>query len=988
MIPDPIAKKISEIDVTITDPRFLSRLFNLSAKERKIAQMRDGDNLRRVCAEEYEDISQRLDATQIQESCSVRNVLRTRRLANLLINDKGEVIVALLPSVIAHLKTYQYSLGPQRQYDSLRNEHILHVLTLLQNNKDLFRKLQSISKPFSHPLAEQIIRDTLQLPGGTIINDAYTRRAVLSSWLCYLRQNVGSCFATAPAIIVQQEQPELFLDDLKELMSTGRLKRTFGGIEYSVPLSFTWGAGDLRKLLVVSIVDEHSKMGIWESPGIIAAFEAAGLVDKEASTEEKIFSARDIIRVIVRESSKGKYAIVTSAEELIRKALMHRLELTQEDLKAFENRPRGMIHAGLLMQVPQASGGMGGKGEAASMFYMQMEIASNAFKSLADNALLKAWEFSLASFSETKSEFTRWNLYSSLGLGPNEPGGIGECLFNILKRKVDYWNQRSQSLHNEYEVLYMQLKQLETTIRHASSDRDAQWIRMDYQSKMNEFHTLQEMRDEAHSKAGQFATLFDRLIEAYDNFFPRYFQEVYDADMHEVDVGPYDDSPAGFRLFYKHGRGNTSQWTRIRTPNEFIDMLANFFVSTERDITSLNDLEGMESDISEIVTGIVSHVRTQEFLETAFHRMAVAHRMPSIKDPLEHLEKIPKKPWAYTSGGTIHTLLSCYYRRESKPTEVSHWVESPIELLVFFSDSIKQIPYKISDEYRKNPNKSMLMHSPTHAFNLKPGHPSFKPSWQTEAFTYTWIRDNMVRPMEQFASGFELDEEKMDFIVMELSELVPHDYRHYFKKTFSHIHGQLSSDSFRDYIVDRMQMERGLMAGGRPVLSQDEIDGTLYALLPLFPRVELKEKVMRIITQLPDIDAERQLLIAEILDEYATIPGNFSLVSAQGLIHICLALLCLVLDKTSTPTDYHLAIVYTAQQLGFIMPAPIIVADTNWSKDWFGFVVNPGSGRFEFWRIDYTGRFGRPMSVWHQWLDGSRKDITWGIFIQPHEYRL
>src|SRR5262249_5245307 len=155
----------------------------------------------------------------------------------------------------------------------------------------------------------------------------------------------------------------------------------------------------------------------------------------------------------------------------------------------------------------------------------------------------------------------------------------------------------------------------------------------------------------------------------YYDMFPQYFQEVYDADMHEVSVGPYDDSPAGFRLLYKYGRANTSQWSRIKNHNEFIESLASFFTSTENEVSSSPYLKGLENDLTQIVTAVVSHVRTKEFLETAFYRMAAAHNVRIIKDPLENLEKIEKKPWVYTSGGTMGTLVSVYYRREQKPTE-------------------------------------------------------------------------------------------------------------------------------------------------------------------------------------------------------------------------------------------------------------------------------------------------------------------------------
>jgi hypothetical protein len=977
-----------KITLPITDRRFLDKVFSVVAKARKAAQIKDSDNLKRVCAEEYEDISRRLDITGIQESCSVRNVLRTRRLANLLINDKGELITALLPKVISHITAHLYSLGPQRNYDSVRQEHVLMVLNLLTTNKELVRLLQSVSKPHSHPQAEQIIRNTLQLPHGNAIQDAHARRAVLSAWLCYLRQNVGSCFATAPAIIIQNEQPELFLTDLKDLINTGRLKRTFGGIEYVVPLSSSWGAGDLRKPFLLPAWEEMDNVGIWNSPGLLLAFEAAGLLNKDETLEQRKAALKEIIYAKVKEKDRGHTAILTTPEEIIRWALMKNLGLFPDDLEAYDNRPKGMIHTSLIMQLPiGAASGMGGKGEACLAFYQRFESASNAFKGLSDNALLKAWEFSLASFSETKAEFTRWNLYSSLGLGPNEAGGIGECLYKIIKHRLDYNNQKMGEIQLEYDMIFSQLKQLEQRIRHAGSERDAQWIRADYQTKLNEFYTLEEMRDKAHSKSARLANMFDVLINAYDNLFPKYFQEVYDADMHEVQSGPYDDSPAGFRLMYKHGRDNTSQWTKIRNPQEFIDDLASFFTATERELTNSDEFAGFETDLSEIVTNIVSHIRTKEFLETAFHRMARAHNTPMIKDPLENLEKIEKKPWAYTSGGTINTLISCYFKRETKPTEVSRWVENPMELLVFFADTLKQIPYKQTEEFRQDPKKSMLMHSPTHAFNLRPGLSPFKDAWQTEAFTYTWIRDYLVKPMEKFIDAIELDAEAMDYIVEILNESVPTNYRHYFRKTFSNLHGKLPPNSFRDYLVDTIRSERGLHYAGQPVLSSEEIDGAFFSMLPLFPTYQLKDKVLAIFSMLPGLPLDAKQKAELLIDKFSSSRNTSTLMCAQGLQNACLALLCLIFERTTTSFDYHKEIAKAAQKLGYAMPVPIIFADTNWVKDNFAFIVSPGTGSFELWRMDADGRIGRPMSSWRQWLNGSRKDIPWGLYTKTYEYR-
>lgn len=979
---------ISQLKVTIEDPRFYAKVFSLVVKERKVAYSKVADNFKRVCAEEYDELSQRVDETKFQESCSVRNVLRTRRLANLLINDEGELIVSLLPKVINELKTHLYSLGPDRQYDSIRQEQILKVLISFSENKDIVRLLKNVSKPYSHKLADQIIRDTLQMPTNAAVTDAHARRAVLAALMCYLRQNVGSCFATAPAIIVHDEQQQQFIADIIELLGTGRLKRTFGGVEYSVPISNTWGAGDLKKPFYLSMGNLIDKNVIWRSPGLINAFEAVGLVNEDVELPEKIGKAKELILAMLKSLNVHQPFIITTAEEIIKRVLLLNYGITEKDLEDFENRPKGMVQGGLLIQMPRSGMSSGGKGQACANFLVNFDVACNALKALADNALLKAWEFTIASFSETKSQFTKWNLYSSLGLGPNEPGGIGNRLYEIIKGKVDEYNRKVQETQYEYEQVFNHLKSLEVRIRHASTEKEAQWIKIEYQTKKNEFYTFEEMRNEINQKAHRFANLFDALMDVYDGLFPQYFQEVYDADMHEVITGPYDDSPAGFRLLYKYGRSNTSQWSRIKNANEFIDCLAAFFINTETEVTSAPGMQGLEKEISEMITAIVNHVRTKEFLETAFSRMAVAHHTAIVKDPLNHLDKIEKKPWAYTSGGTMGTLVSCYYKREQKPTEAARWMESPLELLVFLVDTVKQIPPKLIADYVTEPKKSMLIHSPTHAFLLKPGKSPFKEAWQNDEFTYTWVRDNFIKPRTEFVQKLWLDEESMHFMIQSLLPIVPEDSRHYFSKTFDHFPSTMRSSEFRNYLVETIQKEKGLRYGGRGVITSDEIDSSLYTLLPLTLWSQLRDKIENIYKAIPQIsDNEREVFLLGF-DQVTPSFAQQQLVSSSTLLDISKALICLVLGETSTEKDYHHLISEAAQDLGYFMPSPILFADTNWVKDEFGFVVNPGTEELELWRLDSTGTVGLPMSAWDQWMNGSRRDISWGVYNRPYEYSL
>jgi hypothetical protein len=160
----------------------------------------------------------------------------------------------------------------------------------------------------------------------------------------------------------------------------------------------------------------------------------------------------------------------------------------------------------------------------------------------------------------------------------------------------------------------------------------------------------------------------------------------------------------------------------------------------------------------------------------------------------------------------------------------------------------------------------------------------------------------------------------------------------------------------------------------------------LYTSLPIFPISELREKLEAIYSsiELPPEAAEEALRYYDALAEKYT---QSRVIDAEQLQAIAKALLCLALGTTSTSIDYHTEVAVAAQQLGFALPPPLVFADTNWVKDEFCFVVNPGTEQLELWRGDPLGRYGAPMSAWEQWLDGSRRDITWGVYTKPYEYQ-
>jgi hypothetical protein len=984
--PSQLKSALKAIETPITHPDFYRRVFNVMSRNRLVSLREQDPQLAEVLGQEYINLTKRLKATGIQEAASVRNVLRTRALSQYLINDQGELVDERLAQVEEYLKKGLYSLGPERQHDARRQEHMLSVIRLLRQRRDLRQLLMKMSKPTNHRMAEQIIRDTLQLPHSAQVTDVHARQAALAAWLCFLRQNVGSCFATAPAIIVHDEQPQQFLHDLDELLSTGRLKRTFGGGEYNVPISSTWGAGDLRRPFGIWRDINHVGNNMWESPGILAGLKAVELIDAETPREAEIQAVKKLVDKALDNWEGDKPYVFTNSEELFKRILLAVLELTPQDIVDYENRPKPMLQSNLMMFTSPTRKTGGSKSERCAHCITDLEIACNAFKALTDNALLRVWEFTVASFAETKSNFSTWNLYSSLGFGANESGGIGNCLHQIIQQKLEQANRLVQKHQDEYEEMYIQLKYMEGRIKRASTEQEAKWLNIEYQTRRNEFYTIETLRNRAQRKAQVYANLFAFLINKFIELFPNYFQEVYDADLHDVDVGPYDDSPAGFRLLFKHGRPNTAVWTRIYNPTQYVEALSSFFTMTEPLLQGSPEMEGFEEDLTQIVTAVISHVKTIPFIESALYRMAAKQGGRMIKDPLQHLDKLEKKPWAYTSGGNMETLISCYFRSDQHTTS-ERWVENEMELAVFFLDLVKKMPANVSENYLQDSHKSLLIHSPTHAFLFKAGFDLFRRGVADKTFTYTWVRDQVFLPAKRFTVEQYLDREFILHLVGVLEqEMIPPEYREVYRDVFYTVPGKLTGMEVREHLFKEISRSPKLQRYGSPLVTYSDIDSFLYKHLPITRGYDVERRVKEVIERLTSLtEQERQQAIAIYIQLAQEAPAHPPATS-QELQNIVKGILCLLKGPLTT-VNFHKEVATAVQTLGYAMPPPLIFADTNWVTDFFAFAVNPGTAEFELWRVDETGTIGAPMNYWKHWLDGSRRDRTWGVFTNPTEYR-
>ncbi len=610
-------------------------------------------------------------------------------LADHLLDEEGNF--HQLAEAIVALQSQGYILAPCSYNDGDITEHFLRVLKAFQVSPP---RLKRFGLPLSDPKLAEMIAITLDVEGE--LTDRHIIWAVLSALLCPLRQSVGSCFATAPAILVHEQQMELFLDDLQQLLYKGHLTLVSGGVESTVPISPSPGIGELKRLYDA------------KHPGFTKALATIGLQPAAPSTQSYLEVLEDLV------------------------------------LEHFDLKRRDLARVPLRL-TPKLE-----RIESAQRAIQKAKWVMVAFS---DHLLLKMWEFTLASFVDVKTEFSRWNLYSSLGLHPEEKGGIGALIYHHLEHMLNEANKKLDHYQQEYEIAFDQVRATEHLLKGASSEADGRRLKGEHQSRVYHMYACLEMRDKWSQKAQNTANFFSFLIEQIVAKFQEFFQEVYDAEMQEIQGTLYDDSPAGFRLLYKNRRLHVGSWAFIHTKDEYIQALKDFFLAIENPLIENCNWEEGKLEISHLTTAVIHLVSSEEFIISAFYRMAKAHRVPLQKVDLEKMEK---KPWAYTSGGTIITLLKTYFRREGSLSEEARWVESPQDLLIFLIETLKMLPPMITDPFVRDPERRMLMTSPTHAFSLLPGQELFRQGWEERGFTYTWVRDQLINPGQEFYGAIRL----------------------------------------------------------------------------------------------------------------------------------------------------------------------------------------------------------------------------------------
>lgn len=851
------------------------------------------------------EVSYAMDLHPLQDSFRFRVRFLGWSFARYLIDEKGDLSFNRLDKSRNQLEKGHFPTGPMMEGDAIIYSHILSCLRSITENQKIAMWIKKFSIPLCHRKAEEIVRETIWPDLAPRLQTFHIRRAALASWMTLLRQTTGSCFATAPAILIQKYAPEGFLKDLYDLLSLGQLQRTFGGKRYSVPLSPTPGMGDLQKPLPPL----SSLESLTYAPGLRIALdekELSHLRKRLSQIEKRAETPEEVIKLYLLD------ALNLSEKEIAEEEYLSKIQMT----------PLLAKHSAIYYQRPSE------RGKKVTAFKRQYARACSSFRSLTDSSLLRSWEYSIASFSDVKFDFARWNLYVGLGLHPDQKGGIGEFLHRIIETKLDACNEDLAKLHRDYEQAVSHVQTMEALFQRSLSDAHRRQLKNELAGAVHAANTVLEMRDRAAAIGEALSNSFSQVLSQYIEKLQDHFQEVFDPTIQSKESNFYEDGPAGFRLVYKHGREDASLWTQIHSKEEYIHSLRDFFSSIESELQVISPL-GKEF-VSDVTTEILRYLQLSEFFDSAVERSKAQGR---------------ESPWHYMSGGTMQTLIQNYFCLEKLPTEVSLTPHSEEELFSFFLQNVRE---------DQNP---LLMHSPNHAFILRP-------DWFGSQV------DAKITKNREVVNNWNFDEEMKEHLVHRLSDQLSILER----PLFLHLYRQKSitqtNAQFRSFLIQSLQG----IPDSQLKSPISTVDSLIYEHFPSFHRKEAKTALEALLKMFLD-PANIRLEVDE------------AILGSWELLQKAKELLIQETKIAFAERDWDMELADAARRFGWSYPAPLLFADTNWSSWYFGWILNPSTAELELWRLNRVGTRGFPMSDWKKFTSLENR-LPWAILTKSEEYAL
>lgn len=892
-------------------------------------------------SKEILSLSKGFDRAKVQRGDLFRLQSLSRHLANFIIDDDGDLFLDKVDFCIEKGADSRAFLLEDNFDDAFFVERMIQALIFISSDKTFIKKLKKLSLPVANKRTEGLIRQTLLIGHEEKITNAHVRKAIICALLTPLRQTVGSCFATALGILVQkQDLMQLFLD-LEELIKTGTLKRVIHGKVYYVPQNPSMGMGELRRAFSL-----EQFMLLPHCPSLQFAFDRvdhfllqnafSSFFSLNAGPQEKKETIQTLILDFLEEQKAN------NLYELLEGILKKHFSLKEEDFLAKKRLEKTEFFIASQMHAQGLNSSK--KKEKIDQYFIAKEILFSTFQSFVDSPLLKSWEYTLASFCDVKREFTLWNLFSSLGLSHEDKEGVGGFLYKEIEKKLQEVHQEIIAMHQEATLLEGKIRGSEAILHRIDIPTEEVRLRSEIAAGMQSIQMLLNRKEEKEKVAEGLSELYSYMIKTYMELFEDYFQEVYDPEMVDYPSFDYNDSPAGFRLLYTHGRKDTSTWSPITDAEEFIRELRDFFMVTENRVIAASHYD-LREEISLLTTELIQYIQSPVFIESALKRVQVTHQSVLGEMEKQVKELIVQKPWGYISGGTLDTLVQTYFKKDGLEKE-EKLIETPSDLFSWLTSILKK---------QEHVAKTLLAFNGGHAFLLCPYFSSFQSLWQKEAAAESLLQTFYEMPSRAFITGLHLTKAMQVDLISE------------YMKNSEKLEEILASFIFREE-VSVSEFTGNFLSTVN--INPNSFIAFLYKalLIPQSPAM-----ILDIFDQLPFDSLARREKAKNLFDK-----RPLNALSLQREVKKCLIQ---TYESVSLPYDYHKEILNVLNDQKKIFPRPILFADTNWPCYLFGFVYHPLTLELDLWRFDTIGFEGYPLSE-----QTPHFNSNWGVIFEKLFY--
>lgn len=557
-------------------------------------------------------------------------------------------------------------------------EFMQKKLNQLKSSEHLIRVLSNIKKPYYESDQYDMIKYTLLLSQETNLHVVQGKAAALAALITPIRQEVGSCFATALAIEIQENQNENFLEIISKIISSGEVSFTYSGTTNKAYISNR------------PTIAQQAKNSFY-------------IFLKHLEDAKKIPMLRIITGLISEKFSKEEI------DELIDKFIIKsKRDMDKDDWSTIDL----IQHLGKFVENTKSSNNQ-------YVFSTHKHLGGFKRKSLSDTALLYAssvsnlhisrvFEFALATFSESEGAKLKTAILTSLGFQGRENNTIGDEVFDHIK-------QRLISVHEDLNYNINVYNQLQYTdyLKHQRNNESSA-SSMGSEAVLFSIHNLKNLQN---TLTGLYEDIYHQLSVRAENFFA----ESYDPHLssHNTYAGVLEDIPAGFRLMFK-GSAHSTKMSSINTAEEFSKAMHEFIILSTVDIideiAGPNSSEEIKNEISEVLNIISQGITGSNFIQKCFEN--IANRMNLHLDfhanPKHTIKVMMDKnitPWSTPSGGSpINLLKNIYNIQEGLHSSKKSDASSLHEIISFWKETCKKIPS----------TRAVIATSPTHVFRLFP----------------------------------------------------------------------------------------------------------------------------------------------------------------------------------------------------------------------------------------------------------------------------